>query len=372
MDLSSLPIVDHHAHPLLKPEASASALAFQRWFSESIDPQIHAHHVPHTLFFRTAIRWLAELLACDPTVEAVLAARAAQSYPDWSRRLFEDANITILLCDYGYQGERAYTHTELQAMLPCRIHPMLRLEVLAQDLIVAHDTFDPMVDAFVAAVGRAHADGYVALKSIIAYRTGLDIEPVTRAEAAAAFKPLKEEARRAGHVRLATKPINDYLVGLALEAAAMQELPVQFHTGFGDRDADLRVANPLHLRRVIEQARCPLVLLHAGWPFYRELAHFAAIYANVWLDLSLAIPFATTGIPPMIREVLGMAPWSKVMFATDAFTMPEIFWLAARWGRWGLGQVLDELIENGFLSGHEAHAAAANILGETARGLYGV
>ncbi len=81
MDLSSLPIVDHHAHPLLKPEASASALAFQRWFSESIDPQIHAHHVPHTLFFRTAIRWLAELLACDPTVEAVLAARAARILP---------------------------------------------------------------------------------------------------------------------------------------------------------------------------------------------------------------------------------------------------------------------------------------------------
>jgi predicted TIM-barrel fold metal-dependent hydrolase len=96
---------------------------------------------------------------------------------------------------------------------------------------------------------------------------------------------------------------------------------VQFHTGFGDSDADLRTANPLHLRAVIEKyPKVQLVLLHAGWPYYRELAHLAAIYGNVWMDLSLAVPFATTGIPTMMRDVLGMAPFSKIMFATDAVT----------------------------------------------------
>lgn len=370
MELNSIPIVDHHAHPLLKPAATADAPGFRQWFTESTDPEIYAHHVPHSLFFRTGLRWLAELLECEPTLEAYLAARAAQPYPAWCQRLFNDANISVMLCDYGYTGELAYTHAELQAMLPCRIEPMLRLEVLAQDLIVQHETFDQMVAAFVDIVGRARADGYVALKSIIAYRTGLAIAPVAPAEAAAAFTPLKEEARQTGRVRLASKPLCDYLVKLALDQAVAQALPVQFHTGFGDSDADLRGANPLHLRPIIEQTNCPLVLLHAGWPFYRELAHLAAIYSNVWLDLSLAIPFATTGIPTMIRDVLGMAPLSKVMFATDAFTMPEIFWLAARWGRWGLSRVLDEFIADGFLSPDEAWTTAEAILGETARRLY--
>lgn len=370
IDLTLIPIVDHHAHPLLKPEATANPAHFRQWFTESTDPEIHAQHVPHSLFFRTGLRWLAELLDCEPTLDAFLAARATQPYTEWSQRLFNQANITVLLCDYGYTGELGYSHTELQAMLPCRIERILRLEVLAQDLIVQHDTFGRMVDAFVDTVSRARADGYVALKSIIAYRAGLAIGPVSRAEAAAAFAPLKEEARRAGRVRLASKLLCDYLVGLALEQAVAQALPVQFHTGFGDSDADLRGANPLHLRPIIEQTRCPLVLLHAGWPFYRELAHLAAIYGNVWLDLSLAIPFATTGIPTMIRDVLGMAPLSKVMFATDAFTMPEIFWLAARWGRWGLSRVLDELVADGFLSPDEAWAAAESILGDTARRLY--
>ena len=88
------------------------------------------------------------------------------------------------------------------------------------------------------------------------------------------------------------------------------------------------------------------------------------------MDLSLAVPFATTGIPTMLRDVLGMAPISKVMFATDAFTMPEIFWIAARWGRWGLSKVLDEFVAEGFMGEEEALAAAADILHGNARKLY--
>jgi hypothetical protein len=370
MDLSAIPIVDHHAHSLLKPEATRDAAGFRRWFTEATDPDIQAEHVSHSLFFMTGLRWLAELLACEPTLEGVLAARARQDYTNWTRRLFQEANITILLCDYGYQSAAGYAHAELQALLPCRVEPILRLETLAQDLIVEHESFDQMREAFVATVSRARANGYVALKSIIAYRSGLAIAPVPADEAAAAFSPLKEKALRDGQVRLASKPLCDYLVVLALEQAAAQELPVQFHTGFGDSDADLRYANPLHLRPVIERANCPLVLLHAGWPFYRELAHLAAIYPNVWLDLSLAIPFATTGIPAMLRDILGMAHLSKIMFATDAFTMPEIFWLAARWGRWGLGRVLAEFVSEGFLTEREAWAGAEKILNGNAYKLY--
>lgn len=371
MDLSQLPILDHHAHPLLRRAATQEPARFRRWFTESTDPHVHAAHVPHSLFFRTALRWLAEMLQCEPVLEAILEARARQPEAEWTRRLFQDANITVLLCDYGYGSADALSHTQMQAELPCRVEPILRLETLAEQLILQHDRFEQMADAFVAVVGSARSQGYVALKSIIAYRTGLVVESTGREDAAVAFAALKEQARQQGRIRLADKALCDYLVTLALVEAEKQALPVQFHTGFGDADADLRLANPLHLRPVIERfGSVPLVLLHGGWPYYRELAHLTAIYANVWLDLSLAIPFATAGIPAMVRDVLGMAPLSKVLFATDAFTMPEIFWLAARWGRWGLGQVLDDLVAAGFLTHAEAMAAAADILYHNARQLY--
>ena len=135
MDLSSIPIVDHHAHSLLKPAATENAAGFRRWFTESVDPDIHAHHVQHSLVFRTGVRWLAELLDCEPVLDAVLAARARQSHEAWVRRLFTDANIDIMLCDYGYQSADAYSHGELQELLPCRVEPILRVEALAESLI---------------------------------------------------------------------------------------------------------------------------------------------------------------------------------------------------------------------------------------------
>lgn len=372
MDLTDVPLVDHHAHPLWRPDATVDAAGFRRWFTESTDPEVHAQHVPHTLFFRTAVRWLAELLDCEPTLEDVLAARAARPYRAWVQGLFREANISLVLCDYGYGGDRAYNHDEMKALLPCPVRRILRLETLAQELVVEQETFDDMVDAFVTTVDQTRTAGYVALKSIAAYRTGLAIGAPTRHEAAAAFVPLKEEARRSGRVRLASKPLVDYLLWQAVNQASGQGLPLQFHAGFGDSDADLRQANPIHLRAFIEETRTPIVLLHAGWPFYREAAHLAALYSHVWLDVSLAIPLATAGIPNMLRDILGMAPFSKILFATDAFTMPEIFWLAARWARWGLGQVLEQFVEEGFLSAEEAWRAALAMLGENARSLYGL
>jgi len=372
MDLSGIPILDHHAHPLLQPDETADPARFRQWFTESTNAEIHARHVPHTLFFQSGIRWLAALLDCAPTLAAVLEARAAQDYEAWVRRLFVEANIELLLCDYGYGGEKALAHKEMAALLPCEIRPILRLEKLAEQLILEYDAFEPMVEAFTAVIKRARASGYVAFKSIAAYRTGLEINTASPREAAAAFKLYRQAAQRNGRLRLASRPLGDYLLWIALQQAAADALPVQFHTGFGDSDADLRGANPLLLRPLIEQTESHIVLLHAGWPFYREAAHLASLYPHVWLDLSLAVPFATAGIPGMLRAVLGMAPLSKIMFATDAFTMPEIYWLAAKWGRWALGRVLEEFVTDGFLDENQAYQTAEMILNRNARELYGL
>ncbi len=370
IDLSAVPIIDHHAHPLSRGSATAEAATFRRWFTESTNPDIHRDHVPHTLFLRSAVRWLAEELDCAPTLETVLEARAALNYKEWTRRLFKQANIETLLCDYGYSGPGVYSHQEMVDLLPCEVRPILRLESLAEELIHQTRSFSEMVEAFVEKLRLARSEGIIALKSIIAYRTGLAISLPDHDAARRGFLAIKESTTANQPVRLADKAILDYLFWLSLEEAERQELPLQIHTGFGDQDADLLKANPLHLRPVIGNTRAPLVLLHAGWPYYRETAHLASLYPHVWLDISLAIPFATTGIPTMLRDILGMAPSSKILFATDAFTMPEIFWLAARWGRWGLGQVLGEMVEARFLDAGEATAVAWQILNGNARYLY--
>lgn len=375
LDLSTIPILDHHCHALLRNGGPFTALEFQRFFTESSDITMRTRHVPNTVFYRWAIKELAAFLGCAPNAEAVLTARAAIAPADLAQRLFHDASITTLLLDYGFQSSENYSYQELRTYLPCRIEPILRLETLAQALIVQHETFDQMVDAYVTTVENARATGHVALKSIAAYRTGLNIQPAARDEAETIFNQLKAAAQRTGTVRLAHKPLNDYLVLTALGIAEQQALPVQFHTGFGDNDLDMLLANPFHMRYLFECGKynaVPFVLLHAGYPYVRELGYLAAIYPNVWMDVGLAIPHVSSAIPAVWRQALGLTPTSKILFSTDAYSIPEIYWLAARWGRWGLAQVLQELIDLGAFTPDEALDAATQMLYGNAAQLYGI
>lgn len=351
------------------------AVAYARFFTESGDPAMHARHVPETVFYRWAIRELAGFLDCAPTTDAVLAARGALSADALAGRLLDAANVAVLLVDHGYRSDETWPPAELARRLPCRVLPLLRLEPLAEALILRHETLGAVLDAYSAAVEGARRDGFVGLKSIVAYRTGLRVTPPPPADVAAAFHGLKERARRDGRVRLAAKPLNDALLLRALEIAERQALPVQLHTGFGDADLDLREANPLHLRPLLESgryARVPFVLLHASYPYVRELGYLTAIYPNVHADVGLAVPQLAAEIPAMLRQLLGLAPASKVVYSSDASQIPELYWLAARWGRRGLGTVLDEVIALGALDADDALAVARGVLGGNAARIYGV
>jgi predicted TIM-barrel fold metal-dependent hydrolase len=375
-ELASIPILDHHCHAFLNRATPYTPLEFQRFFSEGGDDKIAAEHTPNSVYFRWAVKELANFLDCPPTTEGVLATRSAIPLNELAPRMLRDANIPVLLLDYGLAGAERMSIAEMKTSLPaCRIEPVLRLETMAEELILKYENFDQVIEAFVATVEGARDARHVGLKSIIAYRTGLAVRETSKTEAAETFKQVKERARRDGVVRLADKPLNDYLLLHALEVAEKQSLPVQFHTGLGDSDLDLLSANPLHMRPLFESGRykhVPFVLLHAGFPYVRELGYLASIYSNVWMDVGLAIPLATVDIPSVWRQALSLTPTSKILFSTDAYSIPDIFWLAARWGRWSLAQVLNELVTLGAFTRDEALDAAHQILHGNAEVLYEV
>jgi len=372
LNFSAIPILDHHAHSLLR-RPPAGLRDWLKIFTESADPDVIFHHVPQTLFFQFAVKALAGWLGCEPKPESILAERDKLGPHGWAGRLIRDANITGMLMDYGFQNAESYAHDELAKLLPCRVEPILRLETLAQKLILQYDTWDQVLEAFIAEVEGAQKAGYVALKSIIAYRTGLNIRQWPRSEAQAAFGPIKESARSQGQIRLATQPLNDTLVIHALDISERRRLPFQFHTGFGDADVDLRLANPLNFRPLLQSGKykhVPWVLLHQGYPYVREAGYLAGIYANVYTDLSLAIPFAVSETDMLLTQLLGLAPTSKLLYASDGFSVPELFWLGAKAARAGLERVLGLQVDNGVLSVDEAYTTAKQILFRNSERLY--
>ena len=373
IDLSGIAILDHHCHTLLRPGVPLIGDGFRRFFAETTDPRMAAH-IRHTVFYMRMLRDVAALFGCAPNEDALLELRATTPPDEYARRLFDAGNFRALLVDIGFRGADSYDLGELSQVIGRPVETIIRLETLMEQLIAASANFGQVEDAMRAELRAARARGVVGLKSIAAYRGGLNVQPRTAEQAAAAFPALKETARRYGRVRLADRVVLDYLLRAALEEAAVAELPVQFHVAFGDDDADLRSANPLQLRALLSDEafrRVPFVLLHC-YPYVREAGYLAALYAHVFIDVSLAVPLTAHGCTAAFTEALELAPISKLLFATDAHSVPELFYAGALHGRRGLAQTLDRLIDEDILSPAQAQDAAEAILWRNAAGLYQV
>ena len=297
-------------------------------FSESPDPR-QWPHIARGVTYRRALRELAAFLGCDATEKAVYARRLETDFGEYARALLRSTNTELLFVDDGYPppGE-GVEWRELGELAGCAAQPVMRIE-----RVVEQDGQTALGDA----VTHARENGFVALKTISAYRTGLERERIH---------------------------------GFVLDALRANEetgrpLPVQVHTGFGDSDLYLPRADPTHLKPLIESFReTPFVLLHC-YPFVREAGWLAHVYGNVYFDLSLTIPHVSRPAEA-VREALELAPVTKLLYASDAARTPELYYLAAKWWREALAEALPELYEE------DAEWAARRILRENALELYGV
>jgi predicted TIM-barrel fold metal-dependent hydrolase len=276
------------------------------------------------------MRELAELFGCEPTEAAVYEHRVSTDPAQYASKLLRATGTALLLVDDGYPppGEGT-TWDELGELAGCEARPILRIERVAEE---------GGIDAVRDEVAHARPNGFLGLKSISAYRTGLELER-----------------------------IHEFVVA-ALEANEQtgEPLPVQFHCGFGDSDLYISRADPGHLKPLIERFReTTFVLLHC-YPFVREAGWLAHVYGNVFFDLSLTIPHVARPAEA-VREALELAPVSKLLYASDAARTPELYYLAAKWWREALAEVLSEALD-----GDDAAAAGRAILRENALGLYGL
>jgi uncharacterized protein len=375
IDLSNIPLADNHCHGIYQTQAPVDITAWRRLFTESSDPGMRSTHVTTTLFYRRLVREMAAFFECEPTEEAVLAAR--QQLDD--RRLISTflraANFDVLFIDKGYPPpEMLLPDATVSDLANCRVAPMLRVELLMQRLIAENNTLSAVVEALRTELNDVRGQGYIALKSIVAYRTGLDIRSWSIDDVEEAFAVARREVQERGSVWLAHKPLLDTLLHVTFAEAARQELPVQFHTGYGDTDADMLLANPLHLRAVLERREyraMPVVLLHESYPYTQQGAYLATVYENVYLDLSYGIPYL--GYHEMLaftRTAFSVAPFLKLLYSSDAVGVPELHWVSALDGRRILGQVLGECVANGDLCSTEAGEAGVAVLHDNAVRLY--
>ncbi|WP_299430723.1 amidohydrolase family protein [uncultured Meiothermus sp.] len=344
----------------------------ERYFTQNPGPGM-LPFVQGSLFFRRSVRDLSEFYGCEPTVEAIGEARQRHNYTELARWLFAEANISYLLIEDSVVDGGLWTIGECDERLPPVARRVMQLEAELVKFLERYDSATRLLNAFEDHL-RAMAPTVAAFKSVVAYRTGLDIGRHNLVELERAYSELRRTLTPGQTPRMLNKPLLDSMLWMALKVAGEVGKAVQFHTGYGDPTLDLRLANPLGLRGVLEAPELRglrIVLLHC-YPYVREAGYLSSSYPGVYLDLGLTIPAGSVhAMRSALHEATHLAPISKVLFSTSARHSPEMFWIAARWGRRILAQVLEQAVYNGDLTTEETEWAAERILSLNAADLYG-
>lgn len=361
-------LVDGHCHTVLRGDLDRAT--FELACTEADLPAPPGMSCLDSQLGLAVRRWCAAPLGLPRHVgiEEYLRRRATLGWAASTTALLRAAGLAELLVDTGLDGAHLLTSTELADLAGAPVREVVRLERLAESLVARlAGTVDGA--GFADAYGRALHDAIryaVAVKSIIGYRHGLAIPP---------DRPSPAQVRRAADAWLRdggrlTDPV---LLRHILWAGVDSGLPLQLHTGFGDRDIALRDADPALAQpflAAIPPGGPPVVLLHC-YPYHRQAGWLAQVYPHVYVDVGLTVSHLGLRSATALAEFFELAPFGKLLFSTDAYLLPELYAVGVAQFRHSLGSMLDEWIADDAVTVADAERIATGVCAGNARRVYG-
>lgn len=332
MSTEDLPLVDHHVHGASRGDLSRAE--FEAALTESDRPVPGWMSTFDSSLGFAIRRWCAPLLDLPPYADPAdyLERRRELGADEVNRRFLSGSGVQRFLVDTGFRGEDLLDPAAMARVSGTAAAEVVRLEAVAEELAdVAAADFAARYADRLAARARTAA----GLKTVVAYRHGLDFEPTRpspREVTAAAGEWL-----RAGGGRL-TDPV---LLRHVIWAGVDSGLPLQFHTGFGDPDLRLHKADPLLLTGFVEEvepAGVPVLLLHC-YPYHRNAAYLAHTYPHVHFDVGLALHYVGAAAATVLAEALELVPYAKMLYSSDAWGPAELHYLGALLWRRAMDEV---------------------------------
>jgi hypothetical protein len=398
--INSIPIYDNHAHPgfpddsdvdaMASPPDMSSVLRLREDNPEFVAASKSLFQYPYDDFAPEHAKWLAEKKKAAEqaggtayfdeildklNVETCLANRAMMApYLDPKRFhwvFFGDS----FLYPFDNRDQAAATpdmavYVPLQEKMLSRYKKQMNIEGLPADLAG--------YEAFVRnTMAENQKRGGVAIKFEAAYFRTLYFTDPARERAEAIYAKYRSGGAPAGDdYRL----FQDYIFRVMVDQAGKLHLPMHFHSAVGIGDYfSLRQGNVLNLENILRNPRYKnvnFVLLHGGWPYYKEAALLTAV-KNVYLDTSLQSEMLyPSQFKDVLKQLLALYP-DKMMFGSDAFPFndalgaEESYWLAVRTSRTALAAALAELVSERAISSGKALELAHMYLHDNAAKLYG-
>ena len=384
LDILEHPVVDSHCHAFL-PEKEIEPFEQHLTLADHPIPKMD---VVNTFLYRQLVRELSRILNTGGTHQEIVEERQKRYEQDpvgYIELLFDDANIETLLVDTGYPAEVFSGYSidlkNFSKIVPSEVREIFRIDLIIYDLIERRLSFEEAVEQLHEKMKNAVKNGAVGLKSVVAYRTGLEIQRGAEDQVRKAYGEMIAQAESGSPVRDVlssssrhAKTVYDYFVFLGVEASVELGVPFQIHTGMGDAPfIDLRIANPILLHDLINDEAikdAKIVLVHGGYPYIEEAGFLVNSYPNVFLDLSETIPFISIGVKEKLLNLFEMAPTTKIMYGSDGFKIPELHWFSSIQAKKALTAALNELVESREIDEESAYEVAKQFLSYNAKRIY--
>jgi uncharacterized protein len=377
--VAAQPLVDHHCHGVLRPERELNAAELAGLLNEADGAAAGGGLAFDSLAGLALRRWCPPVVGLPPHAETASYAqrRAALGADEVSRRFLRASGLTALCVDSGYAAAGLLSPAETAGLAGAAAFEIVRLEqvaeALAGDGVSAADFPDAYRRALAERVAApAFGVNVVGFKSIAAYRVGLELDgrrPADREVVAAAARWLGGGGLgEAPPPRLAEQVLHRFFIWCAAELGR----PIQFHVGYGDRDIDLHRCNPLLLTgllRSLEPTGVPVMLLH-NYPYHREAGYLAQVFPHVYLDLGLATHNVGARATALLGEALELVPLRKFLFSSDAFGLPELYYLGTVLFRRALSAFLADRLADDDMSYADAERVTRLIGADNARRVY--
>jgi len=374
--VASAPLVDHHCHGVLAASGPIEPL-----LNEGDGAAVAGGMALDSLAGLALRKWCPPLLGLPAHAPAAdyQARRDALGGPEVNRRFLRACGLAALCVDTGYSPAALLSPAETASFAGAAAFEVVRLEQVAESLGQADVTAEGFPDAYRAALAArfdSPAIGVpaVAVKSIAAYRVGLALEgrrpadaEVTRA-VARWLDGRDGESGTSPPARLADEVLHRFFVWCGADLG----VPIQFHVGYGDRDVDLHRCDPLlltDLLRALEPTGAPVMLLH-NYPYHRQAGYLAQVFPLVYADLGLATHNVGSRAAQVIAEALELVPLRKFLFSSDAFGLPELYYLGTLLFRQALSAFLRARLDADDMSYADAERITGLIASENARRAY--
>jgi predicted TIM-barrel fold metal-dependent hydrolase len=376
---AGLRLVDHHAHGAFRGPLGRTE--FEESLNEGSTGGIPAGTTAFDTHLGFAVRrWCAPLLdlPAHAPAEDYWTRRAVLGDAEVAARLLPAAGVDRWIVDAGHAAERLLSPGELAQVAGSTAHEVVRLEAVAEEVaatLAGQGATDGRgyADAYRDLLRAAVARGAVGVKTVVGYRAGFDLdwsEPDADAVRRAAARWLAESARAPGRPRLA----DPVLLRFGVHCGVRLGLPVQVHTGFGDRDLDLHRVNPLLLTDLLRQpavAAVPVMLLHC-YPYHREAGYLAQAFDRVYCDVGLALNHVGARAAAVVAESMELAPFGRLLFSSDAWGPPELHYVGAVLWRRATAAAIGAWVAAGDWSAADARRVATMIGRTNALEAYGL